>query len=315
MFALPFNISSQRTHIIKEHSIAGHHLFSGSLCRRPIKETTKSGELSFANRFITESASTQFDSKMVDTIPKETLGELKEAFSFFEKNEGDGAIPTKSLGAALRAMGLNPPESIVKAICDETDEDGSGTVKLNTFLLIAYGMLLKHADTEKEVRDAFMVYAPAGATADASGLSPAQSGSDPLSSPLAANASFVIGRVGISAPPPIVMSADDLRAALMGPGEPFSEVEFDELLRELDLMPGDDVALEDILRIVALEGVERNEAASAGRRRARTVMRGGGGAGGTTSGSPTTRPSRSISVAPLDMSARGGSTPLDLGVE
>lgn len=250
---------------------------------------------------------------MVDTIPKEVLVELKETFSYFEKVKGEGVISNKYLGAALRAMGLNPTETMLKGICDETDSDGSGNIKLSTFLLLAYGMQAKNTDGEQEIRDAFKFY---GKDNSLNNTSMVHGSSRPLSPNLDATAgSFAFNNANNSftnpnssfrggmppVQPPLVMSMDDLRTALMGNGEPFSEEEWDHLMRELDLMPGDDVTIDDIIRIVALNGVERQEAAAQNRRRARTVHRGGsasaGIGGGASGGSPTNRPSRAVSVA------------------
>ncbi|MGH0129197.1 UNVERIFIED_CONTAM: hypothetical protein FKN15_037637 [Acipenser sinensis] len=72
----------------------------------------------------------------VENLTEEQKNEFKAAFDIFIQDAEDGCISTKELGKVMRMLGQNPtPEELTEMI-DEVDEDGSGTVDFDEFLVM-----------------------------------------------------------------------------------------------------------------------------------------------------------------------------------
>ena len=67
---------------------------------------------------------------------EEQINQFQEAFSLFDKS-GVGSIPTKELGAIMRALGSNPTEFQLVEINKEYNFDEDGTVNFHQFLILA----------------------------------------------------------------------------------------------------------------------------------------------------------------------------------
>uniref|UniRef100_A0A3Q3WW14 Troponin C, slow skeletal and cardiac muscles n=1 Tax=Mola mola TaxID=94237 RepID=A0A3Q3WW14_MOLML len=61
---------------------------------------------------------------------------FKAAFDIFVQDAEDGCISTKELGKVMRMLGQNPTPEELQEMIDEVDEDGSGTVDFDEFLVM-----------------------------------------------------------------------------------------------------------------------------------------------------------------------------------
>ena len=68
-------------------------------------------------------------------LNEEQILEFKEAFKMFDK-DGGGSIDVDELGDAMRALGQDPDPEELQAMVDEVDEDGSGEIDFEEFLLM-----------------------------------------------------------------------------------------------------------------------------------------------------------------------------------
>ena len=69
---------------------------------------------------------------------------------------GDGTVTVDELGVVLRTLGQNPTEGEVQDMINEVDEDGSGAIDFNEFLVMM-AKKMKDSDGEEELREAFRV--------------------------------------------------------------------------------------------------------------------------------------------------------------
>uniref|UniRef100_UPI00358E2908 troponin C, slow skeletal and cardiac muscles-like n=1 Tax=Myxine glutinosa TaxID=7769 RepID=UPI00358E2908 len=72
----------------------------------------------------------------VEQLTDEQKKEFRAAFDIFVQDAEDGCISTKELGQVLRMLGQNPSPDELQEMIDEVDEDGSGTVDFEEFLLM-----------------------------------------------------------------------------------------------------------------------------------------------------------------------------------
>ena len=93
---------------------------------------------------------------MADLLTPEQLKMYKEAFAFFDK-DNDGIINVKDLGQVMRSLRMNPTEQDLQDLIAEIDNNNSGTVDFDEFLLL---MAKKSKDTDMIERslDAFRVF-------------------------------------------------------------------------------------------------------------------------------------------------------------
>ncbi|KAK1332311.1 hypothetical protein QTO34_006984 [Cnephaeus nilssonii] len=72
----------------------------------------------------------------VEQLTEEQKNEFKAAFDIFVLGAEDGCISTKELGKVMRMLGQNPTPEELQEMIDEVDEDGSGTVDFEEFLVM-----------------------------------------------------------------------------------------------------------------------------------------------------------------------------------
>ena len=89
-------------------------------------------------------------------LDQEERDEWKTIFNLFDV-DGDGSITCQELGVVLRSMGQNPSDKELKEMIKDMDEDGSGTVDYEEFVIL---MRRKTADDEgnDDIEEAFRVF-------------------------------------------------------------------------------------------------------------------------------------------------------------
>ncbi|XP_012672126.2 troponin C, skeletal muscle [Clupea harengus] len=87
------------------------------------------------------------------------VAEFKAAFDLFD-SDGGGDISTKELGQVMRMLGQNPSREELDAIIEEVDEDGSGTIDFEEFLVMMVQLLKEDQDgkSEEELSECFRVF-------------------------------------------------------------------------------------------------------------------------------------------------------------
>merc|ERR1712071_88932 len=93
---------------------------------------------------------------MAGELDPEELEEWRTIFNLFDV-DGDGSITCQELGVVLRSMGQNPSDKELKEMIKDMDEDGSGTVDYEEFVIL---MRRKTADDEgnDDIEEAFRVF-------------------------------------------------------------------------------------------------------------------------------------------------------------
>ena len=66
-------------------------------------------------------------------LTEEQRQEIKEAFDLFD-SEGKGAIDSKELKVAMRALGFEPKKEEVKKILSDLDKHSDGAIKFEDFM-------------------------------------------------------------------------------------------------------------------------------------------------------------------------------------
>ncbi|KAI2649789.1 Troponin C, skeletal muscle [Labeo rohita] len=129
-------------------------------------------------------------------LSEEMLAEFKAAFDMFD-TDGGGDISTKELGTVMRMLGQNPTREELEEIIEEVDEDGSGSIDFEEFLVMMVRLLKEDqaGKSEEELAECFRV--------------------------LDKNADGYIDR-------------DEFAEIIRSTGEPISEEEIDELLKDGD---------------------------------------------------------------------------------
>ncbi|XP_024230924.1 troponin C type 1a (slow) isoform X2 [Oncorhynchus tshawytscha] len=86
--------------------------------------------------------------------------EFKAAFDIFVQDAEDGCISTKELGKVMRMLGQNPTPEELQEMIDEVDEDGSGTVDFDEFLVMMVRCMKDDSKgkTEEELADLFRMF-------------------------------------------------------------------------------------------------------------------------------------------------------------
>ncbi|KAG8131461.1 putative Troponin C skeletal muscle protein [Naja naja] len=82
-------------------------------------------------------------------LSEEMIAEFKAAFDMFDA-DGGGDISTKELGTVMRMLGQTPTKEELDAIIEEVDEDGSGTIDFEEFLVM---MLSGETVTGEEIQE------------------------------------------------------------------------------------------------------------------------------------------------------------------
>eukprot|EP00929_Paragymnodinium_shiwhaense_P051269 TRINITY_DN25811_c0_g1_i1.p1 TRINITY_DN25811_c0_g1~~TRINITY_DN25811_c0_g1_i1.p1 ORF type:complete len:381 (+),score=112.29 TRINITY_DN25811_c0_g1_i1:97-1143(+) len=144
-------------------------------------------------------------------LTSEEITEYREMFDLFDEDRS-GAIDADELGKVMRALGLFPTNAEVLKIVEETDEDGSGVIEFSEFLLVMVKYRKTHEpeeDPDAELLRAFKVF-----DKDGSGY----------------------------------ITADELRDFLTRMGEPLTDEEVDDLLRQADLDGDGQISYEEFVK-------------------------------------------------------------------
>uniref|UniRef100_A0A4W5LC83 Troponin C, slow skeletal and cardiac muscles n=1 Tax=Hucho hucho TaxID=62062 RepID=A0A4W5LC83_9TELE len=97
---------------------------------------------------------------LVEQLTDEQKNEFKAAFDIFIQDAEDGCISTKELGKVMRMLGQNPTPEELQEMIDEVDEDGSGTVDFDEFLVMMVRCMKDDSKgkTEEELADLFCMF-------------------------------------------------------------------------------------------------------------------------------------------------------------
>ncbi|MBN3319492.1 TNNC1 protein, partial [Atractosteus spatula] len=88
------------------------------------------------------------------------LTKFKAAFDIFVQDAEDGCISTKELGKVMRMLGQNPTPEELQEMIDEVDEDGSGTVDFDEFLVMMVRCMKEESKgkSEEELAEIFRMF-------------------------------------------------------------------------------------------------------------------------------------------------------------
>lgn len=143
---------------------------------------------------------------MAEELTEDQLAEIKEAFELFDR-EGNGEIPAKLLGTAMRSLGQNPTESEIADMINEVDTEATGKIPFDTFvMLIAREM--KNTDRIEEIIEAFRIFDKEGKG---------------------------------------IITAAELRHVMTNLGEKLTDEEVDEMIREADTLGNGQIHYEDFV--------------------------------------------------------------------
>ncbi|VTJ73568.1 Hypothetical predicted protein [Marmota monax] len=97
---------------------------------------------------------------LVEQLTEEQKNEFKAAFDIFVLGAEDGCISTKELGKVMRMLGQNPTPEELQEMIDEVDEDGSGTVDFDEFLVMMVRCMKDDSKgkSEEELSDLFRMF-------------------------------------------------------------------------------------------------------------------------------------------------------------
>ncbi|KAI4901525.1 hypothetical protein NFI96_033442, partial [Prochilodus magdalenae] len=107
--------------------------------------------------FLSQPTEAQTDARSF--LSEEMIAEFKAAFDMFD-TDGGGDISTKELGTVMRMLGQNPSREELDAIIEEVDEDGSGTIDFEEFLVMMVQQLKEDqaGKSEEELSECFRVF-------------------------------------------------------------------------------------------------------------------------------------------------------------
>ncbi|XP_053499778.1 troponin C type 1a (slow) [Ictalurus furcatus] len=96
----------------------------------------------------------------VEQLTDEQKNEFRAAFDIFVQDAEDGCISTKELGKVLRMLGQNPTPEELHEMIDEVDEDGSGTVDFEEFLVMMVRCMRDDSKgkSEEELAELFRMF-------------------------------------------------------------------------------------------------------------------------------------------------------------
>ncbi|KAJ1111563.1 hypothetical protein NDU88_008885 [Pleurodeles waltl] len=98
--------------------------------------------------------------EQVEQLTEEQKNEFRAAFDIFVQDAEDGCISTKELGKVMRMLGQNPTPEELQEMIDEVDEDGSGTVDFDEFLVMMVRCMKDDSKgkSEEELSDLFRMF-------------------------------------------------------------------------------------------------------------------------------------------------------------
>uniref|UniRef100_A0A673LYK6 Troponin C, slow skeletal and cardiac muscles n=1 Tax=Sinocyclocheilus rhinocerous TaxID=307959 RepID=A0A673LYK6_9TELE len=96
----------------------------------------------------------------VENLTEEQKNEFRAAFDIFVQDAEDGCISTKELGKVMRMLGQNPTQEELQEMVDEVDEDGSGTVDFDEFLVMMVRCMKEESKgkSEEELAEVFRMF-------------------------------------------------------------------------------------------------------------------------------------------------------------
>ena len=89
-------------------------------------------------------------------LTEEQKQEIKESFDLFD-TDGSGAIDSKELKVAMRALGFEPKKEEVKRIMDEMDREGTGKIDFQSFMDLMQDRMSER-DPIEAMRKAFKLF-------------------------------------------------------------------------------------------------------------------------------------------------------------
>uniref|UniRef100_A0A4W5NYP8 Troponin C, skeletal muscle n=2 Tax=Salmoninae TaxID=504568 RepID=A0A4W5NYP8_9TELE len=92
-------------------------------------------------------------------LSEDMIAEFQAAFNLFD-SDGGGDISTRELGQVMRMLGQNPTREELALIIEEVDEDGSGTIDFEEFLVMMVRLLKEDqaGKSEGELAECFRVF-------------------------------------------------------------------------------------------------------------------------------------------------------------
>ncbi|KFP03964.1 Troponin C, skeletal muscle, partial [Calypte anna] len=160
-------------------------------------------------------------------LSEEMIAEFKAAFDMFDA-DGGGDISTKELGTVMRMLGQNPTKEELDAIIEEVDEDGSGTIDFEEFLVMMVRQMKEDAKgkSEEELANCFRIF-------DRVGPHPV--------SPSCRNADGFI-------------DAEELAEILRATGEQVTEEDIEDMMKDSDKNNDGRIDFDEFLKM--MEGVQ-----------------------------------------------------------
>merc|ERR1712066_733403 len=94
-----------------------------------------------------------------ENLSRAQIDEFKQAFDIFDE-DGGGDISTRELGRVMKLLGQNPSPQQLQQIVLEVDQDGSGTIDFDEFLIMMVMQLEgdKKDDDVEELKEIFRYY-------------------------------------------------------------------------------------------------------------------------------------------------------------
>ena len=89
-------------------------------------------------------------------LSSEMVEELKEAFTLFDA-DGSGSISAEELHTIMASLGKNVSLEEVMRMIQDVDDDGSGEIEFDEFLVLVTKKM-QSCDSLEEMKSAFMVF-------------------------------------------------------------------------------------------------------------------------------------------------------------
>ncbi|XP_067573831.1 calmodulin-like protein 6 isoform X2 [Pseudorca crassidens] len=133
-------------------------------------------------------------SPQTERLTAEQIEEYKGVFEMFDE-EGNGAVKTDELERLMSLMGINPTKSELASMAKDVDRDKKGFFNCDSFLALMGVYWEKAQNQESELRAAFRIFDKEGKG---------------------------------------YIDWDTLKYVLMNAGEPLSELEAEQMMKEAD---------------------------------------------------------------------------------
>ncbi|KAL8619257.1 hypothetical protein ACOMHN_056901 [Nucella lapillus] len=147
-----------------------------------------------------------------DVVVVRATREIRELFRTFDKNH-DNTISANELGKVLRCLGMNVAEQDVQTIMKELDKNGNGKIEYKEFKAFMQDQMRRAeepAEQEKAIRMAFRVFDQNGD-------------------------GFI--------------DVEELRHAMKNLGEPLTDKELQDMMKEADIDRNNKIDYEEFIRV------------------------------------------------------------------